>query len=73
MPESAWRQRSKPEIALAEIDRLQATGLRFSTVLADAGFGMSAAFRHGLDARQLLWAEQPKVPAAELLEWRRRG
>ena len=56
VPESEWRQRSKPEIALAEIDRLQATGLRFSTVLADAGFGMSAAFRHGLDARQLLWA-----------------
>jgi SRSO17 transposase len=56
VPESEWRQRSKPEIALAEIDRLQATGLRFSTVLADAGFGMSAALRHGLDARQLLWA-----------------
>ena len=56
VPESEWRQRSKPEIALAEIDRLRATGLRFSTVLADAGFGMSAAFRHGLDARQLRWA-----------------
>ena len=25
-------------------------------VLADAGYGMSAAFRHGLDARGLIWA-----------------
>jgi hypothetical protein len=73
VPESEWRQRSKPEIALAEIDRLRAAGLRFSAVLADAGFGMSPAFRHGLDGRQLRWAEQPKVPAAELLEWLRRG
>ena len=73
VPESACQQHSKPEIALAEIDRLRAAGLRFSAVLADAGFGMSAAFRHGLDMRQLLWAEQPKVPAAELLEWLRRG
>jgi SRSO17 transposase len=56
VPESGCQQHSKPEIALAEIDRLRAAGLRFSTVLADAGFGMSAAFRHGLDMRQLLWA-----------------
>jgi SRSO17 transposase len=56
VPESERRQRSKPEIALAEIDRLWAAGLRFGAVLADAGFGMSAAFRHGLDVRQLRWA-----------------
>jgi SRSO17 transposase len=56
VPESERRQRSKPEIALAEIDRLRAAGLRFSAVLADAGFGMSPAFRHGLDGRQLRWA-----------------
>ncbi|MFL5251436.1 MAG: IS701 family transposase, partial [Rhodopila sp.] len=29
---------------------------RFSCVLADAGFGSSPAFRHGLDARELAWA-----------------
>jgi SRSO17 transposase len=41
VPESECQQRSKPEIALAEIDRLRAAGLRFSAVLADAGFGMT--------------------------------
>ena len=45
--------RSKGEIALSELDRLRAEGLRFGTVLADAGYGVSAAFRHGLDARGL--------------------
>lgn len=48
--------RSKGEIALAELDRLRAEGLRFGVVLADAGYGSSATFRHGLDARGLLWA-----------------
>ena len=43
--------RSKGEIALAELDRLRAAGVRFGTVLADAGYGASAAFRHGLEAR----------------------
>ena len=41
---------------MAELDRVRAAGAQFSTVLADAGYGMSAAFRHGLDARGLLWA-----------------
>ena len=45
--------RSKGGIALAELDRLLAAGLCFGLVLADAGYGASAAFRHGLDARQL--------------------
>ena len=30
--------------------------MRFGTVLADAGYGTSAVFRHGLDARGLTWA-----------------
>ena len=34
--------RSKPEIALAEIDRVMAAGIRFGCVLADAGYGLSA-------------------------------
>jgi SRSO17 transposase len=38
--------RTKPEIALAEIDRMIAAGVRFGCVLADAGYGMSAPFRH---------------------------
>ncbi len=48
--------RTKPEIALDEIDRLIAAGVRFGTVLADAGYGLSAAFRQGLGARNPTWA-----------------
>lgn len=53
----SWRNpRTKPEMALDEIDRLTAAGVRFSTVLADAGYGLSAPFRQGLSARGLTWA-----------------
>jgi SRSO17 transposase len=48
--------RTKPEIALAEIDRVIAAGIRFGCVLADAGYGLSAPFRQGLTARGLGWA-----------------
>jgi len=48
--------RGKGAIALAELDRVRAVGVRFGLVLADAGYGASAAFRHGLDARGLRWA-----------------
>ena len=48
--------RTKPEIALAEIDRVIAAGVRFGCVLADAGYGSSAPFRHALSERGLLWA-----------------
>ena len=48
--------RTKPEMALAEIDRVIAAGVRFGCVLADAGYGMSAPFRQGLTARKLPWA-----------------
>jgi len=41
--------RTKPEIALAEIDRVTAAGVRFGCVLADA-------FRQGLTVRNLAWA-----------------
>jgi SRSO17 transposase len=52
-----WRApRPKPEIALAEIDRVLAAGVRFRAVLADAGYGLSAPFRQGLSARGLFWA-----------------
>ena len=56
VPDATLAPASKGEIALAELDRVVAVGVRFGTVLADAGYGMSAAFRHGLDARGLLWA-----------------
>jgi SRSO17 transposase len=48
--------RTKPEIALAEIDQVIAAGMRFGCVLADAGYGLSAPFRQGLTARNLAWA-----------------
>ena len=56
VPEAFQTKRSKPEIALAELDRVMAAGVRFGCVLADAGYGISAAFRQGLSARDLLWA-----------------
>jgi SRSO17 transposase len=34
--------RTKPEIALAEIDRVIAADVQFGCVLADAGYGLSA-------------------------------
>jgi SRSO17 transposase len=60
---------TKPEIALAEVDRLIAAGVRFGYVLADAGYGLSAPFRQGLTARRLAWAvgiprHQKVYPAA---------
>jgi len=48
--------RTKSEIALAEIDRAIAGGVRFGCVVADAGYGSGALFRQGLAARNLAWA-----------------
>ena len=56
VPPSARMRRSKPEIALAELDRLREAGVRFGVVLADAGYGISAPFRQALSARGLVWA-----------------
>lgn len=36
VPETACAPQTKPEIALAEIDRVRAAGVRFGCVLADA-------------------------------------
>ena len=56
VPVECRTARTKPEIALAEIDRAMAAGVRFGCVLADAGYGLSAPFRQGLTARNLAWA-----------------
>lgn len=56
VPEVAMAARTKGEIALAEIDRVLTAGVHFDIALADAGYGASAEFRHGLDERQLRWA-----------------
>src|SRR3954463_15606537 len=47
---------TKPEIAIEEIDRVIASGVRFGCVLADAGYGSSGPFRQALSERGLLWA-----------------
>jgi SRSO17 transposase len=56
VPEEQREYRTKPEIALAEIDRIRSEGVRFGCVLADAGYGLSAPFRQGLSERGLRWA-----------------
>ena len=56
VPEERRAYRTKPEIALAEIDRILAAGVRFGCVLADAGYGLSGPFRQGLSERGLKWA-----------------
>src|SRR5271155_5087504 len=47
---------TKPEIAIQEIDRVIASGVRFGCVLADSGYGSSGPFRQALSERGLLWA-----------------
>jgi SRSO17 transposase len=47
---------TKGDIALAQLDVAMAEGVRFGSVLADAGYGSSAQFRAGLTQRGLLWA-----------------
>jgi SRSO17 transposase len=47
------RFRTKPELALELIDRLLAWGLERQPVLADAAYGNSTEFRHGLAHRGL--------------------
>jgi SRSO17 transposase len=56
VPPDHQTARTKPQIALAELDRMIAAGVRFGCVLADAGYGMSAPFRQELTRRQLTWA-----------------
>jgi SRSO17 transposase len=56
VPEAFWTERSKPEIALAELQRVMQAGVRFGAVLADAGYGISASFRQALSTLGLKWA-----------------
>ncbi|SER27098.1 DDE superfamily endonuclease [Sphingobium sp. YR768] len=56
IPKERQAAMSKPEIAIEEIDRVIASGVRFGCVLADAGYGSSAPFRHSLSKRGLRWA-----------------
>ena len=51
VPEDRRGALSKPEIAIEEIDRVIASGVRFGCVLADLGYGSSGPFRQALSAR----------------------
>ena len=56
VPKERQAARTKPEIAIEEIDRVMAAGVRFGCVLADAGYGASGPFRQALSERGLQWA-----------------
>jgi SRSO17 transposase len=56
VPSTTIGYRPKWRIALDEIDRIRAAGVRFACVLADAGYGTCADFRRGLSERRLQWA-----------------
>jgi SRSO17 transposase len=78
VPQERRAYRTKPEIALEEIDRIRAAGVRFGCVLADAGYGLSAPFRQALSERGLSWAvgipfKQKAYPADVAMIFPRRG
>ena len=56
VPETFWVERSKPEIALAELQRVMQAGVSFGAVVTDAGYGISAPFRQALTALGHKWA-----------------
>lgn len=56
VPAEARADRTKPEIALAEIDRMRDAAVRFGGIPADAGYGLSGPFRLALTERELICA-----------------
>jgi SRSO17 transposase len=56
VPKGYRKPRAKAEVALEELDRVMAAGVRFGCLLTDAGYGQSASFRQGLTDRELSWA-----------------
>jgi SRSO17 transposase len=56
VPETLRLHRSKSDIAVAELDKVLAAGIRFGVVLADAAYGSGTGFRRALSDRGLTWA-----------------
>jgi len=56
IPAERLRYRTKGQMAIEELDRVRAAGVTFGVVVADAGYGISAEFRHALSVRGLTWA-----------------
>ncbi|MES9560405.1 MULTISPECIES: IS701 family transposase [unclassified Streptomyces] len=54
------RHRPKWQLALDMLDELAAVGLRPAVLVADAGYGANADFRHALEDRGLAYALQAK-------------
>src|SRR3546814_4270607 len=54
VPEPFRPYRTKPAIAIEEIDRVIAAGVRFGCVLADAGYGLSASDRKNTRLQSLM-------------------
>lgn len=78
IPAAERRHREKWLLAIEEVDRVQAAGVTFDLVLADAGYGMSGQFRQALAARRLRWAVGVPVtaqiyPPDVRLTWRRKN
>ena len=74
VPPQRQEPRTKGMIALGEIDRVLAAGVAPGVVVADAGYGKSAPFRHALTERGLLWAvgvpkNQKVYPPQVSVEW----
>src|SRR5947199_866156 len=55
VPEAERRPLTKPQIALALLDRVRGAGLPGWAVVPDAGYGASAEFRDGVAARGLVY------------------
>ncbi|MDB5309819.1 MAG: transposase [Gemmataceae bacterium] len=55
VPKADRQSRTKPEIALALLDRVRAEGLPGRAVVADAGYGVSGDFRAGPERRGLTY------------------
>jgi SRSO17 transposase len=74
VPKERQVARTKPEIALDEIDRVIASGARFGCVLADSGYGSSGSFWQALSTRGLQWAEWARAHAKRsLVGWHTEG